>query len=221
MLVLCTFSTHAAAARDPAAPDPARFGKEIAAFEAWDRQNSFPHDAILFVGSSSIRMWQTAEAFPNLPVINRGFGGSVVSDAIHFAPRIVLKYKPRLIVFYSGDNDIASGMSADRVFEDVRGFVDLVHRELPDTRLIFLPIKPSRARWSHWPEMQQVNARVADLARSDDRLDVVDTATPLLGRDGRPQHELYLADGLHLNKKGYALWNGTLLPVLQRAMVSE
>jgi lysophospholipase L1-like esterase len=207
----------AANAEDAADPDPARFESDIAAFEAWDRQNSHARDAVLFVGSSSIRMWPTAESFPNLPVINRGFGGSHISDVNHFAERIVLKYSPRLIVFYAGDNDIESGKSPQQVFDDFRTFYKLVRDRLPRTRIIYLPIKPSIARWPKWSQMQDVNARVAQLSRSDGRIIYVDTATPMLGDDGSPNGQLFLDDGLHLNERGYALWTKTLQPALGQA----
>ncbi|MCC7084482.1 MAG: hypothetical protein IT427_05700, partial [Pirellulales bacterium] len=102
-----------AAAKEPN-KDSAPFANEIAAFEKWDHQNAVPREAILFVGSSTIRMWQTADAFPELPIINRGFGGSTIADVNRYADRIVFKYKPRTIVFYAGDNDIAAGRSPDR-----------------------------------------------------------------------------------------------------------
>jgi lysophospholipase L1-like esterase len=197
-------------AADAPNPDPARFESEIAAFEAYDRQNSFPRDAVLFVGSSSIRMWPTAESFPDLAVINRGFGGSHASDVVHFANRIVLKYAPRTIVFYAGDNDTAGGKPPAQIAVDFRKFAALVHAKLPQTRIIFLPIKPSLARWKMWPEMQAANALVKDFAATDPRITVVDTATPLLGPDGEPQRDLYLDDGLHLNAAGYAVWTALL-----------
>jgi lysophospholipase L1-like esterase len=198
--------------------DPNRFSAEIRAFEDLDRQNSVPRDAVLFIGSSSIRLWKTAESFPDLPVINRGFGGSVVADSLHFADRIILKYRPRVIVFYAGDNDIAAGMSPREVFDDIQAFVDLIHKRLPATRIIFLAIKPSRARWEHWPKMQEANALVAALAEKNDQLEYVDTTTPMLGPDGQPRRELFLDDGLHLNENGYATWNTVLEPVLQSAL---
>lgn len=197
-------------AADAPNPDPARFESEIAAFEAYDRQNSFPQGAVLFVGSSSIRMWPTAESFPDLAIINRGFGGSHASDAIHFADRIVLKYAPRTIVFYAGDNDTAGGKPPAQIAADFRKFAALVHAKLPQTRIIFLPIKPSLARWKMWPEMQAANTLVKDFAATDPHITVVDTATPLLGADGEPRRELYLDDGLHLNAAGYAVWTALL-----------
>ena len=113
----------APATQVPAPPAASRFADEIRTFEAWDSQNSPPREAVLFVGSSSIRMWNTADSFPAMPVINRGFGGSVISDATYYAPRIVVKYQPRVIVFYAGDNDIAAGLSPRQVFDDFRAFV--------------------------------------------------------------------------------------------------
>ena len=106
-------------------------------------------------------MWQTAESFPDLAVINRGFGGSQASDVVHFAQRIVLKYEPRTIVFYAGDNDLADGKSPEQVAGDFEKFVELVHDKLPDTEIIYLPVKPSLARWKLWPKMQETNALVA------------------------------------------------------------
>jgi lysophospholipase L1-like esterase len=195
-------------------PDPARFDAEIGAFEAWDRQNSFPQNAVLFVGSSSIRMWPTSESFPKLAVINRGFGGSHISDVNYFAERIVVKYSPRLIVFYAGDNDIESGKSPQQVFDDFQAFAKLIRDRLTNTRIIYLPIKPSVARWPKWAQMQDVNARVERLSQSDERIIYVDSATPMLGGDGKPRAELFLDDGLHLNSVGYALWTDALALIL-------
>lgn len=209
----------AATAREHAVasdPDPTRFESEIAAFEKWDRQNSVPRDAVLFVGSSSIRMWETAKSFPDLPVINRGFGGSHISDVNHFMDRIVFKYKPRMIVFYAGDNDIAAGKSPQQVFADFEAFLKSVQEHLPKANVVYLPIKPSIARWTLWPQMKEANALVAQRADSDGQLICVDMATPMLGGNGEPRPELFLNDGLHINEKGYQVWNDILRPVLQK-----
>jgi len=195
---------------------PARFESEIAAFEKWDHQNAVPQNCILFVGSSSIRLWQTADAFPELPVINRGFGGSTTADVNHFADRIVFKYKPRTIVFYAGDNDIAAGRAPDKVFADFEVFAKSVHERLPDTKLIYLAIKPSPLRWKLWPQSQTANARIKELISKNGHDRYVDAATPIFGDDGQPRKELFRDDGLHMNLKGYSLWNEILLPVLRR-----
>jgi len=208
ILITACGLTNATAA--PRKPDPARFTADIAAFEAWDRQNSFPEEAVLFVGSSSIRMWQTAECFPDVPVINRGFGGSHVSDVNHFAKRIVLKYAPRTIVFYAGDNDIADGKTPEQVAGDFASFVEIVQAKLPNTKIIYLPIKPSLARWRLWPQMQVTNALVKRFVDSNDHLGYVDTATPMLGPGGKPRSEIFVEDGLHMNAQGYQIWSDLL-----------
>jgi lysophospholipase L1-like esterase len=208
-IAVCTPSSGAAASGAPS-PDPARFASEIEAFESYDRKNSWPADAILFVGSSSIRLWQTAESFPKLPVINRGFGGSHTRDVNHFADRIVLKYRPRVIVFYCGDNDIFSGIPPEQVFADFQEFVSMVRSTMPATRIIYLSIKPSPSRWKLWPQMQKANKFVSELAQREHHLTYVDIATPMLGDDGKPRGELFLDDGLHLNATGYRLWSNIL-----------
>jgi len=205
----------------PADPDPNRFAAEIKAFAEWDSRNAVVPNPVLFVGSSSIRLWRTHESFPDLPVVNRGFGGSQVSDVIHVVDRVVFPYKPSVIVFYAGDNDLAAGKSAQRVFQDCRRFIGLVHARQPATRIVFLGIKPSRARWSLWPQAQKANELLADFCKSDNRLFFTDLGTPLLGPDGMPVASLFLKDQLHLNDQGYAVWSKALTPVLQKIFVSS
>jgi lysophospholipase L1-like esterase len=191
-----------------------RFEPEIAAFEKFDRQNAVPKDCIVFVGSSSIRLWQTADAFPDLPVINRGFGGSTIPDVNHFADRIVFKYKPRIIVFYAGDNDIAAGHSPDKVYADFEAFAASVHKRLPETRLIFIALKPSPLRWKLWPQAYIINTRIKKLVEKNDRDLYADVTVPMLGGDGQPRKDIFRDDGLHMNLKGYDIWNKVLAPIL-------
>lgn len=226
LLAACGLATTArsaepADAQAKADPDPGRFADDIRNFAARDHKNTFPRDAILFVGSSSIRNWKTADGFPTLPVINRGFGGSQISDVNHYFDDVVSKYRPKVIVFYSGDNDTQAGKSPQQIFADFEEFVSRVHQSLPETHIIALPIKPSLARWAKWPQMQQTNALAAALDKRDDRLEIVDTATPLLGPDGKPRAEYFITDGLHLSAKGYAVWNEILTPILKNALASK
>jgi lysophospholipase L1-like esterase len=204
----------------PADPEPNRFAPEIKAFAEWDSKNAVPANPVLFVGSSTIRMWRTHESFPDLPVINRGFGGSHISDVLHFTDRLVLAYQPKVIVFYAGDNDISGGKSAQRVFEDYRKFVGLVRAGRPAARIVFLAIKPSGSRWSLWPEASKANELVRDFCKSDDRLVYADLNASLLTADGTPDSSLFLKDQLHLNPKGYALWTKALAPILQKVLAS-
>jgi lysophospholipase L1-like esterase len=196
-------------------PDPSRWEKAVAAFEKQDREKPPPQNAIVFVGSSSIRLWDLSKSFPGQGAINRGFGGSHLSDAVHFAPRLVLKHKPRLVVLYAGDNDIAAGKSPEQVAADFRAFVKAVHQELPQTRVAFLSIKPSVRRWPLWDKMQRANALIAEYCKQDKRLLYIDVGKPLLGQDGKPRPELFAKDGLHLNAEGYALWAAAVKPHLK------
>ena len=199
-------------------PDPGRFAAEIEAFERWDSKNAIPAEPVLFVGSSSIRMWPTAERFPDLPVVNRGFGGSHISDVNALLNQVVLRYAPRAVVFYAGDNDIASGKSPARVRDDYVAFVEAVHARFPEADIIYLPIKPSLARWDRWPEMKEANALVRTYSDSDPDLHYADLATPMLGEDGRPRPGLFIEDGLHLSPEGYTVWTTHLRPVLDQAL---
>lgn len=199
-----------------AAPDPLRFEEEIEAFTQWDQKNSTPEDPVLFVGSSSIRMWNTAEAFPGLPVVNRGFGGSVISDIQHYYEQVIAPYDPRVVVFYAGDNDVAMGLPNDRVVQNYKDLAGRITQDHPGVKLIYVPIKPSGSRWSDWPAMEQVNRRIEQYNSRHEQLFYVDLATPLLNEEGTPDHSYFLDDQLHLNKKGYAVWNEIMGPMLER-----
>ncbi len=187
----------------------------IVAFEQKDKQTPPPKDVILFVGSSSIRMWKTADSFPTLTTINRGFGGSYLSDVARFAGRIVTPYKPRLIVVYAGGNDIAGKRSAEQVFAAYKDFVTTVRKALPKTPIICIAMAPNPKRWHLYPEMQKADALIRDYAKAGDLLRFLDFGPQMLGADSQPRPELFLKDKLHLNAEGYKLWNSLLLPHLK------
>lgn len=218
LILLCSPLVVAAQDKPEQKEQPDRWEETIRAFEDWDSKNSFPSDAVLFVGSSSIRLWPTRECFKEFPVINRGFGGSHISEVSTYARRIVLRYAPKVIVFYAGDNDIAAGKSAERVLADYKAFTKLVHASLPETRIIFIGIKPSRSRWPLWPVMSEANAMIKDFSGKDARLFYFDGAAPLLDADGLPNVELFLPDKLHLNGKGYDVWTKSLRPTIEEAL---
>ena len=187
--------------------DVARWEPDIRAFEEADRAAPAPGEGILFVGSSSIRLWETLEHdFSGLPVVNRGFGGSRIRDVHAFLDRIVLPYRPRLIVFYCGTNDINAGRSVRRVVEDYRRFVRAVHEQLPQARIAFIAAAPNPARWHLRDQMQRLNREVQAWSRRDERLDYIDVWSAMLGPDGRPRPEIFVEDRLHMNERGYAIW---------------
>ena len=178
----------------------------IRAFEEADRTETPPENSILLTGSSSIRKWNLPESFPDQPMINRGFGGSELSDAIRYFDRIVLPYRPRIIFLYAGDNDIQRGKTAKQVVADYQVFARRVHRERPSTQFAFIAIKPSIKRWHLWPEMRLANEMIQELCQENGNLHYIDIADPMLGPEGTPIRELFARDGLHLSPAGYRVW---------------
>jgi lysophospholipase L1-like esterase len=191
-------------------PNPTRFKKDIDAFMKWDSKNSPAENAVLFVGSSSIVMWETNEAFGEYPVINRGFGGSHISDVIYYYDKVIQGYDPALIVFYAGDNDAASGKAAEQILEDYKYLLSRIRKDYPEVPFIYLPIKPTSSRWKYWDEMKKTNRLIREFNKQKENLYYVDTATALLTPKGLPNDELFLKDKLHMNEKGYNLWNEIL-----------
>jgi len=202
-----------------ASANPDFFADDIAKFEAADRDHPPPERPVVFVGSSSIRFWDTLQSdMAPLPVINRGFGGAQLSHVVYFADRVVIRYRPRAVVLYAGDNDLdeRTGKSAADVVRDFRTFVSRVQAAVPDVHIYYVSIKPSRPRWAQWPEQQKANAQISALCMGDPGLGYIDIATPMLAAGGRPPRDLFRFDGLHLSAKGYALWTGIIKPRLQR-----
>jgi lysophospholipase L1-like esterase len=197
-------------------PDPQRFREEIDNFTEWDAKNSFQSQTILFVGSSSIRMWQSHLAFPKFPVINRGFGGAHISDVIYYYDQVIGKYHPALIIFYAGDNDIADGKSVEQVFADYRSLINLMEEENPKAKFVYLPIKPSISRWYYWDAMKNLNKQIEAFNAKKSTLFYLDTAVSLLDDTGKPDRHFFLDDGLHLNLVGYSRWNSLMLPLLEK-----
>jgi lysophospholipase L1-like esterase len=185
------------------------FAAEINAFADADHDEPPPKDAILFVGSSSIRLWKTlAQDFPQHRVINRGFGGSQIIHSVKYADRIVIPYQPRQIVMYAGGNDINAGKSAEEVLRDFQAFVKKVRKILPDVKISYISIAPNPARWSQVGRVRQANNLIRNYARYDGRIEFIDVFPHMLGKDGQPRPDIFVADRLHMNAKGYELWQG-------------
>lgn len=216
MLQSCIVAATALAAggADAVESENNRWEKAIRKFEEADARKPPALGGVLFVGSSSIRGWDLDKWFPGLGALNRGFGGSTYADAIFFADRIILTYRPKTIVIYDGDNDIANGMSPEQVFADFKALADKIRHGLPSARIIVLSIKSSIAHWEMWDEMRRTNELIEAFAETDPHIEYVDLATPLLGEDGKPRPELFKKDGLHLNEDGYEIWSSLLRPLL-------
>lgn len=200
------------------AQQPAPFAEEIAAFAAWDAKNAAPREPIVFAGSSTIRFWDTGDRFPGLPVVNRGFGGSQLFEVNRYITETVLRYHPRVVLLYAGDNDINAGKSPADVAQEFDRFVQLVHAADARTEIVYLAIKPSLARWALWPTMQEANTLIRARTTAGRRLHFVDVATGMLGADGAPRKELFREDGLHLSDTGYDEWSATVREFLDRRL---
>ncbi len=199
------------------AADPQRYARDIAAFEASDKTNPPPRNAILFVGSSSIVKWTNlARDFPGRQVVNRGFGGSHLADSVYYFDRIVAPYHPRTIVMYAGCNDLNAGKTPEEVFDDFKAFAAKLRAELPEARLEYISIGINPARWNDLQKVQEANRLIRDYISQDDRLEFIDVFPAMLGPDGRPKPDIYVSDRLHMNAKGYAIWRSIVAPHLDR-----
>ncbi|WP_436000963.1 MULTISPECIES: SGNH/GDSL hydrolase family protein [unclassified Pseudoxanthomonas] len=184
-------------------------------FEAADAQSPPPRGGVLFIGSSSIRFWDTlAQDFPGVPVINRGFGGSELRDSTWYADRIVVPYAPRQILIYAGDNDLNAGRTPQQLHADFIAFVERVRRDLPKTRIAYISNKPSPSRAQLLSVQREANGLIAAEAK---RLgvDYIDIFTPMLDASGQPDESLFIEDRLHMNRAGYVIWQRVIAPYLK------
>lgn len=208
----------AAAGAQPVAPspDPVRFEKDVAAFEAEDRTSPPPPAPVLFVGSSSIRYWDVAAAFPTLKTVRRGYGGSHVTDTLHFADRLIFRYAPSLVVFYAGDADVAAGKGARQIAEDTARLVARIHERLPATPVVVIGTKPSPLHWPHIATIREANRIVRTWLAADPLAAFVDVDAALIGPDGQPRPEFYTDNRLNLNARGYEAWTAAARPAIER-----
>ena len=184
-----------------------RFASSIVKLEARDKSAGVPRDPILFLGSSTIVLWKLDKWFSDLPVVNHGFGGSMISDSIYFFDRVVKPVKPKQIVFFTGSNDLAAGKSVDQVYRDFVTFANLVRHHLPEAKLSYIAVTPSVKRWPQIDRQRELNARIEqEIARRKSPLiEFVKVEERFLDAAGQPQPKLYRDDMLHLNEDGYAI----------------
>lgn len=195
---------------------PARFENTIQEYEKEDQQNGYHPESILFVGSSSFTLWKTlSEDMSPVPVINRGFGGSTIPDVLYFADRIILPQQPKIIVFYCGENDLSSNeLSVKGGVQNFKAFHKYLRKNLPETKLYFISIKPSIRREALWPKFQEANKELKKFMRKHKNYYFVDTASSMLDENGKVYQDIFLEDNLHMNAKGYAIWIDIIKPLL-------
>lgn len=186
-----------------------------------DARESPAPGGVVFIGSSSIALWENAQHdFPFITLIRRGFGGSTVPQSTLYADRIAIPYQPRMIVMYAGDNDLAHGASPEQVRDDFQDFVAKVHAALPDTKIAFASIKFSPLRWNLKTEIARANALIQKFCEETPLVDFVDLTATMLGENGEPRPELF-KDELHPNLDGYRAWTGVLAPALRDLLDTE
>ncbi len=195
--------------------DPNRFLKEVEKFNQEEFSRETKRPLILFTGSSSVRFWKNLqETYPDHQILNRGFGGSQMSDLLFFADQLILKYQPEQIFIYEGDNDVSFGKSSRVILKDTKKLVRKIKKSLPDAKILFISPKPSVARWHLRKQYLEVNDKLKKYADRKPKIDYVDVWTPMLDQDGTVFKDIFIKDNLHMNAKGYEIWGKTIRPFL-------
>lgn len=194
-----------------------KFESAIIKYEEQDQKNGYQPGAILFTGSSSIRMWKSlTEDMSPMPVINRGFGGSTIPEVTYYADRILLPHHPKIIVFYCGENDLSNDKAKSGLpLKSFKQFHRYMEQNLPETKVFFIAIKPSISRWHYWSKMAEANEKIKKFINSKDNYYFVDTASGMLDKNGKVLQDIFIKDNLHMNAKGYAIWTKVIKPILE------
>ena len=211
LLIIVTTCAIAVTAQQPP------FYNDIQNFKKQDSTNPPPLHAILFVGSSSFTKWTDVQSyFPGYTIINRGFGGSSLPDVIRYANDIIFPYQPKEIVIYCGENDFAGDntVSASTVFNRFKTLYEMIRSNLKDVPVVFISLKPSPSRRKYWPKMIEANKIIKDYISTQKHTSFVDVFNPMLNENKQPKPEIFLSDSLHMNAKGYAIWQKVIQPYL-------
>jgi lysophospholipase L1-like esterase len=198
-----------------------RYEEEIVKYEQEDIEKGIEKGQILFYGSSSFRKWTDLkkDMFP-LRVINRGFGGSTLPEAVYYFNRMVIPYQPAAIVLYEGDNDIlAPFLTPEVILETFKLFFDLCKKYLPDTKIFFVSIKPSPSRIAYHEKMRLTNQLIKEFCETDNQLYYIDITEKMYNYDGSIREDIFLSDKLHLNQKGYEIWSEIIRKSLIRIKI--
>lgn len=195
------------------------FFKEIEVFKKNDLTNFPEKGSILFVGSSSFTMWKNVQNdFPGFKIINRGFGGSSLTDVIRYAADVIYPYQPSQVVIYCGENDFVSSpnTNADTVFARFNQLFGMIRKEIPKAHILFVSIKPSPSRAKYMPEMVRANEMIQTFLQKKRRTGYVDVYSKMLLADGSPMPNIFLGDKLHMNRSGYEIWQKAIFPYLKK-----
>lgn len=212
VLIILSLCTYSIAAAQP-------FYEDIQAFKKQDSIAPPPTQAILFVGSSSFTKWTDVQNyFPHFAIVNRGFGGSSISDVIRYADDIIFPYKPKQIVIYCGENDLAGAdtVTGKMVYQRFVQLFNLIRNKMPGVPVAFISLKPSPSRWQLKDKMITANELIKKYLRTKKKTSFIDVYHKMLAADGTPMKEIFIEDNLHMNAKGYAIWQKIIAPYLKK-----
>jgi lysophospholipase L1-like esterase len=193
------------------------FAEDIAAFKKQDSSHFPPKNAILFVGSSSFTKWTDVQSyFPGYTIINRGFGGSTLPDVINYAKDIIFPYRPKQIVIYCGENDLAASdtVTSTMVVDRFKKLFSIIRNKMPAVPVVFISLKPSPSREKLWPKMEAANKEIEKFLKKNKKTSFVDVYHKMFKKDGSVMSELFIEDNLHMNANGYAIWQKAIKPYL-------
>lgn len=195
------------------------FNKEIEAFKNQDKVNPPAEGGIVFVGSSSFKLWTNVQDyFPGYPIINRGFGGSSLPDVIQHASSTIYPYKPSQVVIYCGENDFTytKDTNADTIFYRFKTLFGMIRHELPKTEIVYISMKPSLSRLKYLPEMRRANEMILKYLKKQKQAAFIDVYSKMILANGNPMPDIFKPDNLHMNEKGYAIWQKAIKPYLKK-----
>ncbi|RAJ77498.1 lysophospholipase L1-like esterase [Chitinophaga dinghuensis] len=209
VLLLAGISTQLALAQEKP-----RFWDDVQVIKAWDKIYYPPEHPVLFIGSSSIRVWHDVErTFAAYTAMNRGIGGAVINDIIFYLNDIVLPYKPKQIVIYVGDNDIPEA-PADTILSRTKALLEGIRAKMPEVPILYMSIKPSPSRAKWLDRVKDANTLIKNYIATQQKMRFVDICTPMLDTKGNARPELFRNDMLHMNSKGYDIWKKAIAPYL-------
>ena len=192
----------------------AQYGKKSG--HTYTNTTSSDQTLAVFTGSSSVRLWASlSEDFPELTILNTGFGGSTYAELFHYRHELIGQYTPDMVIIYEGDNDVTGSDTVDEIFDKAQELYSYLAQELPETKVFILAAKPSPLRWNLKPLYDTLNTHFADFALENDQFTYINIWNPMLGENGKPLPSIFLPDSLHMNKAGYLIWKQTIAPFLQ------
>lgn len=192
------------------------FEQVIKKYELQDTKLLPDTNQIVAVGSSSIRFWEPTlnEDLKPLKVFSRSLGGGNLSDVLYYADKLIVKYKPRAILIYAGENDLVNGLEPTKVLTFFKELVLLLKKNNSEIRVYFISIKPSVGRWYLWDKMKLTNQLIENFCKEDKNICYIDVANQMLNENGKPKPELFRTDTYHLSDEGYKLWTSIIKPIL-------